>query len=163
MDPVRVVAVDHTAEPIARAVHAVQRSAYEQEARLLGVQEFPPLMRTAEDVRTCAEEFLAAYVGSELVGSVSVEPEREVGGVIIASLTVAPAFQRRGLASALVEEVLRLHGDDLICVQTGAANLPALRLYTRAGFVESRRRRLGEELLEVVELQRRPSERSSGS
>ena len=102
MDPVRVVVVDHSAEPVARAIHAVQRSAYAQEARVLGVQEFPPLRRTLEDVRTCAEEFLAVYVGSELVGSASVEPDHESAGVIIASLTVSPAFQRRGLASALV-------------------------------------------------------------
>ena len=155
MDPIRVVAVDHTAEPVARAVHAVQMSAYAQEARLLGVEEFPPLTRTVEDVRTCTEDFLAVYVGSELVGSISVEPERE--GVVIASLTVAPAFQRRGLATALLEELLRRHGEDVITVQTGAANLPALDLYARTGFVESGRRRLDAESLEVVELQRRPS------
>jgi len=130
-------------------------SAYAQEARLLGVEEFPPLTRTVEDVRTCTEDFLAVYVGSELVGSISVEPERE--GVVIASLTVAPAFQRRGFASALVEAVLRRHGSGLISVQTGAANLPALDLYARTGFVETGRRRLDAESLEVVELQRRPS------
>jgi len=156
MDPVRVVVVDHSAEPVARAIHAVQRSAYAQEARVLGVQEFPPLRRTLEDVRTCAEEFLAVYVGSELVGSASVEPDHESAGVIIASLTVAPAFQRRGLATALLEELLRRHGEDVITVQTGAANLPALELYARSGFVESRRWRAGEEALELVELRRRP-------
>jgi ribosomal protein S18 acetylase RimI-like enzyme len=149
--------VDHTVESVARAIHAVQMSAYAQEARLLGVLQFPPLARTVEDVRVGTESFLGVHVGGQLVGSVSVEPDPEYTGMSIASLTVAPAFQRRGIATALMVEVLQRHGAGCLTVQTGMRNAPALRLYERLGFVRVRRWVVGPESLEIVKLCRVPS------
>ena len=157
MNPLSAVPVDHAAEYVARAIHAVQMSAYAQEARLLGVVEFPPLTRTVEDIRATAEAFLAVHVGPQLVGSASVEPDPEYGGMAIASLTVAPAFQRRGIATALLAELLRRHGAGSLTVQTGTKNAPALRLYEPFGFVAVRRWVVGQESLEIVKLRRFPS------
>ena len=146
--------IDHRALPIAQQVHAVQMSAYTQEAQLLGANYFPPLERTVDDVRTSAEEFLAAFIGDEMVGAVSVWPDREGMGVNIASLVVAPQFQRRGIGKRLLATVLAERGCGELTVQTGAKNLPALALYAQAGFVELRRWLVGREPLELVKLHR---------
>ena len=154
MESARPLPIDHTVESVACAIHAVQMSAYAQEARLLGVVEFPPLARTVEDLRAGTESFLGVHVGDQLAGSVSVEPDPEYGGMSIASLTVAPEFQRRGIATALLVEVLRRHGAGCLTVQTGTRNAPALRLYERLGFVRVRHWVVGPESLEVVKLRR---------
>jgi ribosomal protein S18 acetylase RimI-like enzyme len=150
----RIEIVDHRALPIARQLHAVQLDAYAQEARLLGAVYFPPLERTLVDLRTSSEEFLAAFVGDEIVGAVSVRPDEEGMGISIASLVVAPQFQRRGIGRGLMAAVLSLHDSGELTVQTGAKNLPALALYAQVGFVELRRWLVGREPLELIKLRR---------
>lgn len=159
----RIQPVDHGALAIAQQLHGVQMIAYAQEARLLGAIYFPPLERTVEEVRTADEKFLAAFIGEELVGAASVCPDREGTGMCIASLVVAPQFQRQGIGAALLASVLASHGAGEVTVQTGARNLPALSLYARAGFLECRRWQVGREPLELVQLLRPPSASSEGS
>ena len=72
----RIEAVDHRVPLVARQLHAVQMSAYAQEASLLGAVRFPPLERTVRQLQDGAEAFLAAFVENEIV--------------------VAPQFQRHG-------------------------------------------------------------------
>ena len=150
----RIEPVDHSVLAIARQLHAVQMSAYAQEAQLLGATYFPPLERTVDDVRTSREEFVAAFIEDELVGAVSVWPDPEGLGVNIASLVVAPPYQRRGVGRRLLAMVLARLGDGVVTVQTGARNEPALALYAQAGFVELRRWLVGREPLELVKLYR---------
>lgn len=150
----RIELVDHRALAIAQQLHAVQMSAYAQEARLLGAVYFPPLERTVEDLRTSAEEFLAAFVGDEIVGATSVQPDEEGMGINIASLVVAPQFQRRGIGRGLMAAVLAAYASRELTVQTGAKNLPALALYAQVGFVELRRWLVGREPLELIKLRR---------
>jgi ribosomal protein S18 acetylase RimI-like enzyme len=145
--------VDHRAPAIARQLHAVQMSAYAQEARLLGAVYFPPLECTVEDLQNSDEEFLAAFVGGEIVGATSTRPDEEGMGTNISSLVVAPQFQRRGIARGLLAAVLAAHGGELT-VQTGARNWPALALYAQVGFVELRRWLFGPEPLELIKLRR---------
>jgi ribosomal protein S18 acetylase RimI-like enzyme len=155
--PVHVIRVDHAVEAIARDIHAVRMIAYAQEARLLGVADFPPLRCTVDDIRSSHDEFFVAYLAEHLVGCISVQSERQGACTSICSLVVAPAFQRLGVAKKLMAEVLRLYGQNTLTVQTGVRNAPALSLYTLFGFSEWRRWSLGEELLEVVELRRIPT------
>lgn len=155
----RIELVDHSVAGIAKQIHAVQMAAYAQEAELLGAIYFPPLERTVEEVRTSAETFLAAFVDAEMVGAVSISPDQEGRGMNIASLVVAPQFQRRGIGAALTGGILAEHGSGEVTVQTGAKNLPALALYSQAGFVELRRWLVGREPLELVKLRRPPNPR----
>jgi ribosomal protein S18 acetylase RimI-like enzyme len=151
-----VLPVDHTTLQIARQLHAVQMSAYAQEARLLGVRHFPPLERTVKEMQTNAEQFLAAFWGDEIVGAIGVWPDHEDGGMNIGSLVVAPQFQRRGTGRQLMMAVLHRWSHGSLTVQTGAKNLPALALYAQFGFVEFRRWLQGSESLELVKLRRSP-------
>jgi ribosomal protein S18 acetylase RimI-like enzyme len=155
--PPRIQFVDHRTLLISQQLHAVQMIAYAQEAKLLGAVYFPPLDCTVDEVQATDEVFLAAFMNQELVGAASVWPDPEGMGMNIASLVVAPQFQRQGIGAALMASVLATHGRGRITVQTGAKNLPALSLYARAGFVELRRWFVGREPLELVKLQWLPS------
>jgi len=147
---------DQRSQVIAEQIHRVQMLAYTQEARLLGAIDFPPLRRTVEDIRTCDEEFFVAMVGEELVGAISVWPDPDGTGMNVASLVVAPSFQRRGIGRRLMTEVVQRYGDGALTVQTGARNEPALKLYSQLGFAEIRRWLVGREPLELVKLLRTP-------
>ena len=62
--------------------------------------------------------------------------EKQPGTPVITHLEVAPAWQRRGVGSALMEAVERLafeHGHGLVCLGVGVAN-PARALYDRRGY-----------------------------
>ena len=150
----RIERVDHRVAAVARQIHAVQMAAYAQEAKLLGAIDFPPLKVTVEDLQTSGESFFAAFVGDEIVGAVSVEPDGEGRGITIASLVVAPAYHRRGIARALLGRVIASYGDDRLAVQTGAKNRPAAALYAQLGFVETHRSFVGAEPLELVKMVR---------
>jgi GNAT superfamily N-acetyltransferase len=138
-------------EEMASRIHAVQTAAYRQEAALLGIREFPPLKRTVGDVMASSDSFFGAFDGEELLGVMSLE-QRNENEVCISSLTVAPPFQRLGVATALVASIAGWTRSQKLSVFTGAKNAPALALYKQLGFVEFSRRFVGVEQLEVVEL-----------
>ena len=151
---VSVRSVEHCNARVAAELHAVQFAAYSQEAQLLGVRNFQPLMRTVSEVQRSGEAYLAAFVGARMVGAIGVEPANERQGTCIASLVVLPEFQRRGIATRLLAAVVAACGGKALHVQTGIKNEPALALYARAGFVQARRWRVGPESLELVALVR---------
>ena len=156
----RICEVDPRARSVAEQLHAVQMLAYAQEAALLGAIHFPPLERTVEDLQAAAETFHAAYFEDQLAGAISVEREAAGPRMNIASLVVAPAFQRRGVGARLLATVVQLHGEGDMTVQTGVKNLPALSVYRGAGFVEVRRWLVGREPLELVQLLRTANQSS---
>ncbi|MBU1107336.1 MAG: GNAT family N-acetyltransferase [Candidatus Riflebacteria bacterium] len=151
--------VDHRDAKTAARLHAVQMAAYRQEADLLGVKHFPPLEVSVQEIQELPEKFLAALEGEEIIGATSVCPDDETDGQNIASLVVAPARQREGIAGRLMTALLVEYGNGLMTVQTAAKNSPALALYAKFGFVEFKRWCVGEEALELVKLLRNADDR----
>jgi ribosomal protein S18 acetylase RimI-like enzyme len=149
-------AVDHRIEIVAKAIHRVQILAYAQEAALLGVSHFPPLLVTVNDVLNSDEQYFAAFEGENLVGVISTEADDSINGRTITSLVVDPNFQRRSIATRLITLIIEMNGSQCLAVQTGAKNIPAMNLYRQKGFIETRRFQAAEQPLELVELQRRP-------
>ena len=128
-----VIRLDHTAPPVAAAIHALMMAAYRVEAGILGVEDFPPLRRTPAQIAGATGRF----VGITVAGTLAAVAELEAGepaGVRISSLVVDPRYFRRGLARALLRDIDRTHPFDAITVSTAAANRPALLLYAAAGF-----------------------------
>ncbi len=123
------------------------RQAYEVEARLLGVQTFPPLERTLADLRATDSAFYGFHNEGEFVGVLEL-----IVGVPaeIASLGVHPEHFRRGIGRSLVQHALDIAGPALV-VHTGAANAPALALYQRLNFTERNRYRT-KEGIDMVQL-----------
>jgi hypothetical protein len=69
--------IDHRMQVVAQQIHAVQMAAYKQEAKLLGVDRFPPLERRVAELLASSEDFMAAFEGETLAGVLSVGPDDE--------------------------------------------------------------------------------------
>ena len=132
-----VVPLDPTDPTVADEIRAVMAAAYATEAAILGVDDFPPLHRTATQIAASGGRFLGVRVRATLAAVLEVE-EPKRGRVHLGALVVLPAQVRRGLASALLRHVLDAHPADEITVSTGERNVPALRAYAKQGFVEQR-------------------------
>ncbi|MCP3805189.1 GNAT family N-acetyltransferase [Allokutzneria sp. A3M-2-11 16] len=122
---------DRTAE----AVHRIGLLAYRVEADLIGFDGIPALHETLAEMRAEPLRWLGAVTpDGEPVAFLAWQRTPE-GEVDIDRLCVDPAWFRKGLASALVDEVLREDGP--VVVSTGAANTPAITLYERKGFART--------------------------
>jgi ribosomal protein S18 acetylase RimI-like enzyme len=153
----RIAALDHRDRATAERIHAIQVAAYSQEADLLGAASFPPLEKTVEDVERSDDRFLGAYLGEKLVGVVALEGDPASGSLLISSLVVLPAFQRKGVARSLLAAVGETFPAHTLTVSTGEKNGPALALYAGLGFREVQRKVVGHEHIAVIELRRADS------
>lgn len=130
----RVVPVDPAADrALAIRLHEIQITAYAVEADLIGNDAIPPLHETVPDLRRMPFQWLAAVDGEQIIGAIAWRemPDR----IDIHRLIVDPTAHRRGAGTALVRAVLAMAGARAVEVSTGAANLPARRLYERLGFL----------------------------
>jgi ribosomal protein S18 acetylase RimI-like enzyme len=150
-----IALLDHRSREVAQRIHAIQIAAYRLEADLMGVKRFPPLERSVEDVQGSPEQFWGAQEGEALLGVIGLE-RLGAAEILISSLAVAPAHHRRGVGRALVQNALDSRGSCALVVSTGVKNGPALYLYRQLGFIEHRRRFVGLEPVEVLELRVAP-------
>ncbi|MGD9253893.1 MAG: GNAT family N-acetyltransferase [Holophagae bacterium] len=136
-DDLIFVRLDHTAPAVSEEVSALLRRSYAIEAELISVEDFPPLRRTAEDVRETPSTFIGCTSENRLVAVAELEPDGE--HVNIAGFVVHPDDFRRGIGSRLLHHVLESYQRRSITVSTAAANGPAISLYERHGFSISNR------------------------
>jgi len=151
---VRIEPIDQRDLGVAMQIHTVLLLAHAQEAALLRVSQVVPFRSTAEDVQAGSEYHLGAFHGTELVGSLSLEPDAETGLIDIVTLVVHPGHQRQGIGRRLVQEALRRVEGEVFSVSAAAANAPALAFYAALGFVVYRHGTMGPESLAVVQLRR---------
>ncbi len=120
----------------AEAILALQKLAYEAEARLYGDWSISPLTQTLAELH---EEFattlvLKATVDGRLIGSVKAKVT--AGVCYIGRLMVHPDLQGRGIGSQLLREVeARFPSVAKYELFTGSKSEPNLRLYQRHGYV----------------------------
>ena len=152
--PIVVAQIDHRNRAVAERIHAIQIAAYSQEATLLGAVSFPPLQRSIADIERSDERFFGAYLDATLVGVIALEGKPSSAGMVISSLVVLPAFQRRGVARAMLSTIVGNFSSGALTVSTALQNAPALALYAQFGFVEVRRHLAGAEELPVAEFRR---------
>lgn len=143
--------LDHRSAEAAVDVHRLFQRSYRVEAELIGAEDFPPLRRTADQIRASCTRFLGAFEDSRLVAVL----EYTIDGahLCVENVAVDPDCFRRGwgrrlLAASLDGEVWRTAS-----VETAAANHPAIALYEKAGFALVRRWETAEGI-EKVELLR---------
>ncbi|KAF2776899.1 GNAT family N-acetyltransferase [Streptomyces sp. OM5714] len=119
----------------------LQRASYAVEARLIGFDGIPPLHESLEQLRACEESFIGVRDELRLVGAVAWT--RSDNGVLdICRLVVHPVAHRRGVATALLDALDSIEPAELTVVSTGTANLPAVELYRRRGFIPVGERRI---------------------
>jgi ribosomal protein S18 acetylase RimI-like enzyme len=123
----------------ADAILALQRIAYEREARRYDDWTIPPMIETLDSVRDqiAHHVVLKAVVDGRLAGSVR--------GVVtdgvceVCRLSVDPALQRRGIGSALLVAVEgRFPAIEAFELFTGNHSVENLRLYERHGYRHAR-------------------------
>lgn len=118
----------------AAALLDLQRLAYAQEAALIGYPDLPPLHETLSELMECGETIIAWREAGELLGALGYKQSDD--SFDICRLIVAPKAQRRGIARALLIELIALGRH--ITVTTAHRNQPALALYESLGFLQLR-------------------------
>lgn len=141
--------LNHQDIGIASQLSEIMQLAYQEEAQLIGAENFPPLRRTETDIQRSSGTFFACEDKGETVGAIELEINGD--GVQIASLVVHPQKTRRGFGAKLVEHALELAKDRTVLVQTARDNNIAIGLYEKLGF-ELVRQFSTDEGYELVEL-----------
>jgi ribosomal protein S18 acetylase RimI-like enzyme len=119
----------------AAAILALQKLAYESEARLYGDWNLPPLTQTLDALRA---EFAHSVIlkvtdGDRLAGSV--RARESAGTCHVGRLIVAPARQGAGLGTGLMREVeARFPAVPRFELFTGSRSTGNIRLYERLGY-----------------------------
>jgi len=139
-----------TAEDAAEIL-ALQRLAYESEARLYNDWSIPPMTQTLEsliaEIRT--ETVLKAIEGPSIIGSVRARLAADV--CLIGRLMVDPARQGRGIGAALLRAIEDLFPQvRAFELFTGGRSEGNIRLYTRFGYAVTGTRVASAEISLVV-------------
>ena len=137
MDGAMMELLDHCSESVAIQIHNVFQVSYKVEAGLVGVDDFPPLRRKASLIQSSSSQFFGRWIGDDLAAVVEFTESGE--NLSIDSLVVHPQYFRRGLASQLLQSLLARITWQNAYVDTAAANSPAIELYRKFGFSESKR------------------------
>jgi ribosomal protein S18 acetylase RimI-like enzyme len=136
MDNVHLRKLNHRREAMALQIHRLSQEAYQIEAELLGVTEFPPLNKTVDDFLNSSSRFFGCMKDNVLAAAIEIE---NMGGhqINIASLVVSPGCFRQGLGKRLVLWTLERLSWNVVTVSTAVENIPAIRLYEKLGFQKS--------------------------
>lgn len=136
-----ITALDPSQAEMAARIYQLFQRSYRVEAELVGITPFPPLERTANQIQTHAQRFLGCWEEDCLAAAVEYEHQTESPGghLSIHSLVVDPSYFRQGVASRLLAHLLTDLRWRSACVETAAANQPAIALYQKFGFVLQKR------------------------
>ncbi|WP_332663435.1 GNAT family N-acetyltransferase [Aeromicrobium sp.] len=124
---------DPASDPyFAVALLRLQKTSYAQEAELVGDDRIPPLQEDEVELTAWRGRWLTAWEGVDLVGAIAWWEADD--RVEIEKVMVSPTVMRRGIASALLGQVVDRASGREILVATGRANTPAVALYAKHGF-----------------------------
>ena len=123
-----VIILENSRPEIAEAIYSVTQESYKQEASLLGLEHFPLLDKTANEIT----KDQGTYYGVFFTGSLAGVLHFNFGN--IDSLVVRPCFQRLGVAEKLLSHLFAEAKGIEITVSTAELNMPATSLYQKVGF-----------------------------
>lgn len=128
--------LQHQNPKTANQIKDVFHQSYSVEAKLLEATDFPPLKRTIESYMNSQNAFYGYFEHKVLAGIIEIESKDQYTD--INSLVVHPNFFRRGIASKLLDFLLKKFDSSLYTVETGVKNIPAIALYSKFGFKETK-------------------------
>lgn len=112
------------------------QASYRIEAELLGVTDFPPLKRTISDFQNSTTQFFGLWKDNVLAAAVEIDKLKNT--LDICSLVVHPTYFRQGIGQKLLLFLENFDDSQILVVETGWANAPAIALYKKFGFHETR-------------------------
>lgn len=119
----------------AQQILAVQLPAYKVEAKQINSTAIPRLYDTVHDIQNCTEVFYGFFADNTLTGLISFTDENSM--IDIHRLVVSPHYFKQGIATKLLLYLFDIYPNGTkYMVQTGKANLPAISLYKKHGFIE---------------------------
>jgi ribosomal protein S18 acetylase RimI-like enzyme len=127
----------NSSEEVAHEIFTIFQNSYGIEAQIIGALNFPPLSRSAKDIENSKTLFYGFIENECLAAVIEIVIDDEL--LDINSLTVDPAYFRKGIANKLITYVLEEFDFSKAIVETAVANSPAIRLYKKHGFVEFKR------------------------
>lgn len=131
----------------AAIILALQKLAYQSEARLYNNFNIAPLTQTLEELKEeiADKVFLKTQIENEIVGSVRAFQDGNT--CHIQRLLVHPDFQRQGIATALMAEIeSRFEQAQRFELFTGAKSDGNIRLYERVGYKIFKREEINQDL-----------------
>jgi ribosomal protein S18 acetylase RimI-like enzyme len=119
---------------VAGQIYTLFQQSYLIEAKLVGVKQFPPLLRSINDIKDCSNCFNGFVVDKHLAAVVETSVRGE--SLDIHSLTVHPNYFRRGFGEQILRFVLEKFQYEKAFVETAVANTPAINLYKKHGLID---------------------------
>lgn len=132
-----ITKLDNSNKEVANQIFTIFQRSYKIEAQLIGTLYFPPLMRSAKDIKHSKTLFYG-FSESECLAAI-IEIVIKDKRLEINSLTVDPDFFRKGIADKLISYALNIINFSEAVVETAVVNIPAINLYKKHGFVEFKR------------------------
>jgi ribosomal protein S18 acetylase RimI-like enzyme len=126
--------IDHSKLVNANNIWDIFHHSYTVEAKILKVDNFPPLNRSISQIMKSNNIFFAFYNCSDLVALIEIDSSKK--NTHIQSLVVYPNHFRKGYARRLIKFVFNIFDSDDFSVETGFDNIPAKNLYSNLGFQE---------------------------
>ena len=128
--------INHRQKLHAKKIYRVFQDSYAVEANILKAVDFPPLKRTVTEFLDSNTLFLGFLVNNVLAAVIELDIKKQ--SIHIQSLVVDPLFFRQGIAGKLIEYVFDNYETKHFTVETGVDNTPAVKLYKKYGFVETK-------------------------
>ena len=123
----------------AAEILALQKAAYQNEAKLNDDWTIPPLTQTLLEIEAefAAKVFLKAVCADRIVGSVRVS--LDCGTCLVGRLIVHPDYQGKGIGTSLMGRIEALFSRaERFELFTGTKSIHNIRLYQRLGYRECR-------------------------
>lgn len=149
--PTPSIAIQPAAVTDAGQILALQKLAYESEARLYEDWTIPPLLQTLESLRSEIENdtVLKAVEHETIIGSVRATVNDSI--CQIGRLMVHPRHQGRGIGTALMQAIeARFPSVSGFELFTGSRSEANIRLYIRLGYAATGARRVSDRVTLVV-------------
>jgi len=129
--------LNHTDLYIAERIYQLFQKSYSIEAKLIGVDSFPPLERTLDNIQDSKTQFWGYYKNDNLAAIAEIELTNKL--LDINSFVVSTTFFRQGIGSDLLGYLLTNLSFEFAVVETATANKPAISLYKKFGFIETKK------------------------
>lgn len=129
-----ITKLDNSNEDLAYQIFTIFQNSYKVEAQLIGVLDFPPLLRSSKNIENSKTQFYGFSENNCLAAVIEIVIENR--HLEIHSLTVDPNYFRKGIADKLIRYILETMDFSEVIVETAVVNIPAINLYKKHGFGE---------------------------